>query len=459
MPRRAASGGHGTLHPDDDTAPPIRGPRRAGHRAAGRRMRLLDPDPQPDRRAERVAPSERAVRGVGPTPRARRPRRPPRRPPVRPGRRRRPSRRPPTRTTRTPPSTRRSRARSAQLRGHHGDQARRARRVRQGRPVRLHHLELREGQPGGARHAAPRRCTRRSALMPQDAVAARPVHRAAHEPGRRPVRRRDQEDVRRHEHGRDRPGREDHVRPRVHARAPGPAVHACVTSSATRRTRATGRSPGRRSSRATRRCSCRSGRSSTSRPRSSAQVGDGRRPGLGGGPRQDARDPQGRAPVPVHERAHDDARRVPAGRRLRRAWTSLFANPPDSTEQVIHADKLAAREPAVAVAFPDDLAGLRSARAGRSRSRTRSASSSSRILLARRGRRGARRRRRGRLGRRPRRAGSRARTARTRRSSTRVGHGRRRGRVRGGARGYVAKLEAAGRSRRGPHAGPGSRSS
>jgi hypothetical protein len=35
----------------------------------------------------------------------------------------------------------------------------------------------------------------------------------------------------------------------------------------------------------------------------------------------------------------------------------LFANPPDTTEQVIHADKLAAREPAVAVAFPDDFPG------------------------------------------------------------------------------------------------------
>ena len=33
----------------------------------------------------------------------------------------------------------------------------------------------------------------------------------------------------------------------------------------------------------------------------------------------------------------------------------LFANPPDTTEQVIHPEKLAAREPAVAVAFPDDF--------------------------------------------------------------------------------------------------------
>ena len=35
----------------------------------------------------------------------------------------------------------------------------------------------------------------------------------------------------------------------------------------------------------------------------------------------------------------------------------LYANPPDTTEQVIHPEKLAAREPAVAVAFPDDFPG------------------------------------------------------------------------------------------------------
>jgi hypothetical protein len=34
----------------------------------------------------------------------------------------------------------------------------------------------------------------------------------------------------------------------------------------------------------------------------------------------------------------------------------LFDNPPDTTEQVLHADKLAAREPGVAVTFPADLA-------------------------------------------------------------------------------------------------------
>ena len=34
----------------------------------------------------------------------------------------------------------------------------------------------------------------------------------------------------------------------------------------------------------------------------------------------------------------------------------LYANPPDTTEQVIHPEKLASREPAVAVSFPDDFA-------------------------------------------------------------------------------------------------------
>jgi hypothetical protein len=35
---------------------------------------------------------------------------------------------------------------------------------------------------------------------------------------------------------------------------------------------------------------------------------------------------------------------------------ALWQNPPDTTEQLIHADKLASREPAVPVAFPSDLA-------------------------------------------------------------------------------------------------------
>jgi hypothetical protein len=38
------------------------------------------------------------------------------------------------------------------------------------------------------------------------------------------------------------------------------------------------------------------------------------------------------------------------------AVNDLFANPPESTEQVLHADKFAAREKPVAVRFPDDLA-------------------------------------------------------------------------------------------------------
>ena len=38
------------------------------------------------------------------------------------------------------------------------------------------------------------------------------------------------------------------------------------------------------------------------------------------------------------------------------AVDQLFANPPDTTEQVLHADKLASREQAVKVTFPEDLA-------------------------------------------------------------------------------------------------------
>ena len=38
------------------------------------------------------------------------------------------------------------------------------------------------------------------------------------------------------------------------------------------------------------------------------------------------------------------------------AVDELFRDPPDSTEQILHPDKLAADEPPVAVAFPDDLA-------------------------------------------------------------------------------------------------------
>ena len=225
VPRRAASGGHGTLHPDDDTAPPIRGPRRAGHRAAGRRVRLPDPDPHPVRRGERLAVRggiPRAV-GLGRAERValgvRRGRRGLR---SRPGdhrvagpRHERPEREP----------VRRDRGAGHPAPRHHGDQARRARRVRQARAVRLHHVELREGQPGRARQRH-RGAVQGAGADAPGRVAARPVHRAAHEPGRGPVRRRDQEDVRRHEHGRDRPGREDHLRPRVHPRAPGPAVHA-----------------------------------------------------------------------------------------------------------------------------------------------------------------------------------------------------------------------------------------
>ena len=49
-----------------------------------------------------------------------------------------------------------------------------------------------------------------------------------------------------------------------------------------------------------------------------------------------------------------------------RGVDALCANPPDTTEQVLHPDKLASREPPVAVAFPADLADAAGRRAGRS---------------------------------------------------------------------------------------------
>ena len=257
MPRRAASGRHGTLHRDDDTAPPIRGPRRAGHRAAGRRVRLPDPDPHPVRRRERLAVRDGVPRAV----RLGRAERLPVRGGGR-GLRPRPGddrvAGPRTRTTRnaslTPRSRRRSRSSAASRRPSPSSAACS---TSAGLCAYLT-SSFAKDNPAQLVNGT-EALFKALALMPQDESLARPVHRAAHEPGRGPVRRRDEEDVRRHEHRRDRPGREDHLRPRVHARAPGPGSSRCATSWATRRTRATGRSPARPSSRATRRCSCRSG--------------------------------------------------------------------------------------------------------------------------------------------------------------------------------------------------------
>ena len=227
---RAASGGHGTLHRDDDTAPPIRAasPRWSSRcwspRAAPR------PRPPP-RRLRGASPSAPASPAPSARPRrARRPRRPPRPPrtATRPGaapsrrpRRERPEREPVRRDrgARSPSSaaSRRQARSSAACSTSPGcaSTSRRASR-RTTRPQLVNDTEA---------------CYKALALMPQDESLARPVHRAAHEPGRGPVRRRDQADVRRHEHGRDRPGREDHLRPRVHPRAPGPAVRPARRSS------------------------------------------------------------------------------------------------------------------------------------------------------------------------------------------------------------------------------------
>ncbi len=126
---------------------------------------------------------------------------------------------------------------------------------------------------------------------------------------------------------------------------------------------------------------------------------------------------------------------------------ALFANPPESTEQVLHPEKLSSREAPVAVAFPDDLA----ARLGDGwcvALQDTFGEFQLRILLADAagvdaggGGRG------GRVGRRPGRVGRRARTApRGVVLDTALGHGRRRERVRDGPRGIVPRLQAAGRS-------------
>ena len=130
------------------------------------------------------------------------------------------------------------------------------------------------------------------------------------------------------------------------------------------------------------------------------------------------------------------ARRVPAGR-LRGRGRSCSANPPDSTEQVLHPDKLAAAR-ALASTSPSrrtSPAGLGDGLDDR-RSRTPSGSPAERLA---RGRRGRRRRRptRPRAGAATAWRGSPDPTARTPRSSTPLGHGRRRRRVRRGADGHA----------------------
>ena len=148
-------------------------------------------------------------------------------------------------------------------------------------------------------------------------VPARPVRGDAHQPGRGAVRRHDEEDVRRHRHGRDRPDGGDHVRPRVHACAAGPGVHASL---ADRRVDRPGR-PDARPDRADR-----GRRHAADVPVGAAQPDPGRaaagrgreRPGRPGVARRAARDPARDPAVPVPVGPDDEPRRVHGGRRLRR---------------------------------------------------------------------------------------------------------------------------------------------
>ena len=106
---------------------------------------------------------------------------------------------------------------------HHRHDAGRARRVRHAQPVRLPARGLPQGQPRGARqgHRDPVQGARADA---PGRLARAALPGAADEPGRGPVRRRDQADVRGLQGRRHRPRRGDHLRPRVHPRAAGPAV-------------------------------------------------------------------------------------------------------------------------------------------------------------------------------------------------------------------------------------------
>ena len=137
------------------------------------------------------------------------------------------------------------------------------------------------------------------------------------------------------------------------------------------------------------------------------------------------------APVPVHERPQHDARRVQQAGGFG-GVDGLFANPPDSTEQVMHPEKLAAREPPVPVAFPDDFAGS----LGEGWTIALQDTLGEFLLGGALRTRPIRRRehRRDRLGRRPRGAGRGPGRRRRRRARHALGHRRRRGRVRGRAR-------------------------
>ena len=247
----------------------------------------------------------------------------------------------------------------------------------------------------------------------------------------------DQADVRGLQGRRHRPRRGDHVRPRVHPRAPGPGVRPAQGGRARTPTRATGR---------WRALALIEGDATllmslwAQRYLTPAELGE-----VAG-----SADPASEAILARMPAILKDPLLFPYTSGLQLALGAftkggfggvdeLFANPPDSTEQVLHPEKFAAREKPVEVAFPDDLA----ARLGDGwkvslqdtlgRDAPRDRPPRRRCLRDER--------RRGRLGRRPRGAPRGTRRREGRRAGHGLGHrGRRRG-VRGGARAHRGQAQ------------------
>ena len=237
-------------------------------------------------------------------------------------------------------------------------------------------------------------------------------------------------------------GRADHVRPRVHPPAPGPALRpgALGIDATTRATAALARTS---LVEGDARCSCRAGPSRPHPPqlRQVAAPTTRRSQAVA----RAARDPARDAPVPVHEGF------TFVSAFTRRAATprvdAAFANPPDSTEQILHPDKYRARGA--------DRGGVpgRPRRSARRRLVRRAPGHARRVPAADPARRCGRRRRAT--------AAAAAgwggdrvaliagRTARRRRPRHEVGHDRRRGRVRRG-RGADDAAEPPGLGRRAP---------
>ena len=159
-----------------------------------------------------------------------------------------------TPTTRTPPATRRSRARSARSAASTLNDARPARRRSTARSWARSSGRASRATTPSRSIAGTETLLKALLLMPQgDSLRDLYVEMLTSQIAGL-YDDKTKTHVRDLRHGRDRPARGDHLRPRVHARAPGPGVRPRASSTAMRPTRATGRSRARRSSRATRRC-------------------------------------------------------------------------------------------------------------------------------------------------------------------------------------------------------------